>query len=130
MGGSQVHVAVFYVHRMNLITSRFGENIGNEILLFCSQHIATSLVRLSDNMFRWSGPAFVAILLRKESPAVVADEVLRVVSSPLSKFFDISSRTMYLPVKLSGEVIPAGNQTYAAVVDKIGQFILRASQAR
>lgn len=127
-GSPQLYVAVFYVHRMHLVNARFGENVGNEILLFCSQHIATSLVRPSDSLFRWTGPAFVAILERADSPVVVATEVRRLVSAPLSRFFDNSSRTMYLPIKLSAETIPAASQTHAAVVDLVGQFVHHASR--
>lgn len=128
VGSPQIYVAVFYVHRMHLINARFGENIGNEILLYCSQHLATSLVRPSDLLFRWMGPAFVAILDRPESPVVVAAEVRRAVSTPLSRFFDNASRTMYLPVKLSAETIAASSLDPCAVTGQVAQFIHHASR--
>jgi GGDEF domain-containing protein len=127
-GAAQYYIAIFYVHRVNLINSRFGEEIGNEIILYCSQHIATSLIRPSDSLFRWSGPAFVAILERDESPQAVAGEVRRVVSVPLSRFFDNSSRTMYLPIRLTAETLPAANQDCAAVSGQIAKFIHSASR--
>jgi GGDEF domain-containing protein len=127
-GSSQSYIAVFYAHRMNLINARFGEEIGNEIILFCSQHIATTLIRPADLLFRWSGPAFVAILEREESPPAVAGEVRRVVSAPLSRFFDNSSRTMYLPIRLTGETFPAASQDYATIGEQIANFIHSASR--
>jgi GGDEF domain-containing protein len=126
-GPAQTYVAVFYVQRLSRINARFGEDIGNEILLFCSQHIATSLSRSNDLLFRWSGPAFVAILEREESPVAVLGEVRRVAAAPLNRFFETSSRTVYLPIRLSAEVIPAANQTYSSVADQIRHWILQAS---
>lgn len=127
-GLSQSYIAVFYVHRMSLINARFGEEIGNEILLFCSQHIATTLIRPSDLLFRWSGPAFVAILEREESAPAVAGEIRRVVSAPLSRFFDNSSRTMYLPIRLTAETFPAASQEYDTLAQQISHFVLCSSQ--
>ena len=127
-GASQSYIAVFYVHRMSLINARFGEEIGNEILLYCSQHIATNLIRPADLLFRWSGPVFVAILEREESASAVAGEVRRVVSAPLSRFFDNSSRTMYLPIRLTAETFPAMNQDYTTVAGQIAHFVLCSSQ--
>jgi GGDEF domain-containing protein len=127
-GAAQYYIAIFYVHRMNLINARFGEEIGNEIILYCSQHIATSLIRPADSLFRWSGPAFIAILERDESPQAVAGEVRRVVSAPLSRFFDNSSRTMYLPIRLTAESFPVVNQDYDAVSGQIANFIHSAAR--
>lgn len=127
-GNSQSYIAVFYVHRMSLINARFGEEIGNEILVYCSQHIATTLIRPKDLLFRWSGPVFVAILERDESAPAVAGEVRRVVSAPLSRFFDNSSRTMYLPIRLTAETFAAANQEYASLAEQISHFILCSSQ--
>jgi GGDEF domain-containing protein len=120
--------AVFYVHRMNLTNARFGEAIGNQVILFCSQHIASRLTRGEDALFRWMGPAFVALIERHESEGSVLSEVQRVASTPLSRFFETSSRTVYLPMKLSGESFSLGTKTYAEVTDRIEKFILRASQ--
>jgi len=113
---------------MSLINARFGEEIGNEILLYCSQHIATSLIRPTDSLFRWAGPLFVAILEREESAPAVAGEVRRVVSAPLSRFFDNSSRTMYLPIRLTAETLPAANQEYETLAGQISHFVLSSSQ--
>jgi GGDEF domain-containing protein len=129
-GGAQIYAAVFYVERISLINARFGEDLGNEIILFCSQHIASCLTRPNDLLFRWMGPAFVAILEREEGPLAVAREVRVVSARPLSRFFETPSRTVYLPIRLSAETIPMANQTYAAAADQIRNFILQASRTQ
>jgi GGDEF domain-containing protein len=121
------YAAVFYLHRMALINARFGEAIGNQVLLFCSQHLATTVTRANDSLFRWSGPAFVAILERQESEMAVSVEVQRLISAPISRFFETSTRSVYLPVKVTAEVIPLFHSNFAEVTDRLERFILTAS---
>ena len=116
---AQCYVAVFYVHRMHLINARFGDAIGNQVILFCSQHIATNLSGPNDTLFRWRGPGFVAVLVRNESALAIASEVQRFTSMPLSRFFETPSRTVYLPIKLTSEVLPTAGRTADEVIEQV-----------
>ena len=126
-GNTKAYAAVFYLHRMALTNARFGEAIGNQVILFCSQHIATTVTRGNDQLFRWSGPAFVAILERQESTLNVSSEVQRIASAPLSRFFETSSRSVYLPIKMTAIAVPLFDTNYAEVSAGIEDFILHAS---
>lgn len=125
--GPRSYAAIFYLHRMALTNARFGEAIGNQVMLFCSQHLATTVTRATDSLFRWSGPAFVAIIERPESELAVNTEIQRLISSPLSRFFETSSRSVYLPVRVTAEVIPLYETTFAEVTDKVEHFVLTTS---
>lgn len=124
---ANAYVAVFYLHRMPLTNARFGEAIGNQVILFCSQHIATMVTRGNDQLFRWSGPAFVAVLERQESALNVSSEVQRMVSAPLSRFFETSSRSVYLPIKMTATVLPLADTNFAEVSGAIEHYVLQAS---
>ncbi len=124
---SKAYAAIFYLHRMVLTNARFGEAIGNQVILFCSQHIATTVTRGNDQLFRWAGAAFVAILERQESTLNVSSEVQRIVSAPLSRFFETASRSVYLPIKITATAVPLFDTNYAEVSAGIEQFILQAS---
>lgn len=126
-GDSKAYAAIFYLHRMPLTNARFGEAIGNQVILFCSQHIATTVTRGNDQLFRWSGPAFVAILERQESTMNVSSEIQRIVSAPLSRFFETASRSVYLPIKMTAAAVPLFDTNYAEVSAGIEQFVLQAS---
>jgi len=126
-GGQQSYAAVFYLHRMALTNARFGESIGNQVILFSSQHIATLVTRNNDALFRWSGPAFVAILERTEPHATVAAEVQRLIAAPLSRFFETSNRSVYLPVKVTAHVVPLFDTNFAEVSAQVEKFILDTS---
>jgi GGDEF domain-containing protein len=125
--GRNAYAAVFYLHRMPLTNARFGEAIGNQVILFCSQHIATTVTRGEDQLFRWSGPAIVAILERNESLSNVSSEVQRFVSAPFSRFFETSSRSVYLPIKMTATVVPLSNTNFAEVSAMIDHFMLLSS---
>jgi GGDEF domain-containing protein len=118
-GDAQGYVAMFYLHRMHLINARFGDAIGNQVILFCSQHIATHLTGATDALFRWRGPGFVALLERSDSALAVASEVQRFTSMPLSRFFETPSRTVYLPIKLTGEVLALHGKTFEEVLTSV-----------
>jgi GGDEF domain-containing protein len=118
---------VFYVHRMQLTNARFGEAIGNQLIAFCSQHIGSLFLHQGDRLFRWSGPAFVAILERGETLDTFSAEVHRLIGAPMSRFFETPNRSVYLPIKVTAEAIPLFETSYAEVMSGIENFILTAS---
>jgi GGDEF domain-containing protein len=123
----QCYAVVFYLHRMQLTNARFGPAIGNQLIEFCSQHIAASCLRSTDTLFRWSGPAFVAIIERAETPTVLAAEIHKLVSPPLGRFFEAPKRSVYLPIKMTAEAVPLFDTNYADVLGSIETFVLSVS---
>jgi GGDEF domain-containing protein len=124
-GETQVYVTTLYLHRMRLINARFGDAIGNQVISFCSQHIATHLTGVNDTLFRWRGPGFVALLERSDSHTAVASEVNRFIAIPLSRFFETRSRNVYLPIKLSGEVLPLAGRNFDEILGDLQQSLYR-----
>jgi GGDEF domain-containing protein len=121
------YAAVFYLHRMAMTNARFGEALGNQMILFCSQHISSRLTQKGDLLFRWSGPAFVAILERQDPHLGVSNEVQRMISVPLSRSIETPSRSVYLPMKVTADVFPLFKATDEEVIQKIEHFIFTAS---
>jgi GGDEF domain-containing protein len=124
---AHAYVAVFYLHRMALTNARFGEAMGNQLILFCSQHISSRLTRANDLLFRWSGPAFLAIIERSEPYLSVSNDVQRMISVPLSRFIETPSRSVYLPMKVTAEVFPLFKTTQEEVMGRIDRFIFTSS---
>ena len=122
-GKLPVYIAVFYLHRMAVTNARFGEAIADQMLLFCSQHIATRLTKLHDSLFRWRGPAFVVVLEREDSLLTVNSEVQRLLSAPLRRFFELPSRTVYLPLKLTGTAFAAADRTDVEIFEQIENYV-------
>jgi len=49
------------------------------------------------------------------------------ISAPFSRFFETSSRSVYLPVKVTATVIPLFETNYAEVSAQLERFILNGS---
>jgi GGDEF domain-containing protein len=125
--GTRCFIAVFYLHRMATTNARFGETVGNQVILFVRQHIASQVIKANDRLFRWSGPSFVALLERDESLQEVCGEVRRAAATPLSQLFETSTRSVYLPIKISGSAFAAEHRAYAEVQNQVETFLLQAS---
>lgn len=123
---AHAYAVVFYLHRMAMTNARFGEAMGNQMILFCSQHIAR-LTHANDLLFRWSGPAFVAIIERQDPHLVVRNEVQRMITVPLSRFIETPSRSVYLPMKVTADVFPIFNKTFEEIMSRIERFISSSS---
>jgi GGDEF domain-containing protein len=113
---------------MALTNARFGAAVGNQVILLCSRHLAAHLASApGDQLFRWSGPAFVAILERPGPDIDVQTAVQHAMTAPMSRFFDTPSRTVYLPIKMTAETMALQGTSYAEVADAVERFVLTAS---
>lgn len=101
----QRYVAVLIVRRMQSISSRFGYAVGDLILKMILEQLRQSL-SASDQLFRWSRPAFVALLERDASIEAVRSEIGRLASKTFENMIEIGGRSVLIPVTASWFVIP------------------------
>jgi GGDEF domain-containing protein len=98
------YVAVAVVNRMQPINARFGHAVGNQVLRVFKEFFETQLGP-GDRLFRWSGPALVALLERGEPLETVRTEVRRMLNKPIdNKTFDIGGRDVLIPVSSAWSV--------------------------
>jgi GGDEF domain-containing protein len=122
------HLAVIHIQSLDLLNARFGQRIGDQIVLTCCQHLASNLCREKDRIFRWRGPAFIALLERDDSPAGVAREISHVCNSVSSSFFGEPHRSILIPVKMVSSTLPIESRLVTEVFDSIERFIVRAGR--
>jgi GGDEF domain-containing protein len=122
------HVAVIHIQCLDVLNARFGQRIGDQIVLTCCQHLASSLCRETDRIFRWRGPAFVVLLDRDDSPAGVGREVSHACNSISSSFFGEPHRSILIPVKMASAMIPIESRLITDVFDSIERFIVRSGR--
>jgi len=106
--GRRVYAVIFVIERLDLINSRFGYAAGDQILVLFSQHLAQNLSR-TDQLFRWSGPAILALLERDGAPKQVREEVVRITAQRLEKTILLGTRSVLLPVGASWAMFPVGD---------------------
>lgn len=95
-----IYLALFVIHRIQQINSRYGHAVGDELLTTFLRQIADSLGR-RDRVFRWSGPAFLALVRRDELPDAVATEMRRIASYRVDKELEIRDRSVMVPLSAS-----------------------------
>jgi GGDEF domain-containing protein len=122
------HLAVMHIQSLDVLNARFGQRIGDQIVLTCCQHLASNLCRENDRIFRWRGPAFVALLDRDDSPAGVGREVSHVCNAIASSFFGEPHRSILIPVKMASITIALESRLITDVFDSIERFIVRAGR--
>jgi GGDEF domain-containing protein len=104
--GQAVYAAVFVLERLDLVNSRFGREVGDQVLAFFHEHVARSLTE-RDRLFRWTGPALIVVVERDVPMHKVREEMSRIVSSRLSKSVMIAGRPVLLAVPSNWMVFAA-----------------------
>ena len=115
-------VGVFVLDSAQRITLRFGPAMGEEVMRSLKQHLA-GLLEASDRMFRWPGPAIVALLTRTDPPERIRARLRRLLEQPIERTFDINSRSVLIPLSIAWSVFVL-SPPLAEVNRQIGDFIL------
>ncbi len=122
------YAALFVVDRLHLINARYGYSTGDQMLRVVCDHLAAGRSP-GDRLFRWTGPAFVALMERVESRPEVALEVKRIGSVPLKVTVQIGNGSVSLPISLLSLIVPLTEvQKLPDLVGRIDAFI--GEQAR
>jgi len=98
-------VAVMLVDRIQIYNVRFGREVGDEVL----QHFADWIRkrrRPEDRLFRWSGPALVALMPRVNRIEAVREELERVLAARFEYTVKTASRGILLPVSARWSLLP------------------------
>lgn len=119
------YLVMCFVQRLEHFNAQFGTKIGDELLFLTAQRIANSLTREGDQLFRWGGPAFVAILQRDDDMVAVRSEVSRFVGS--STRFSLRGGAMLASVGLATQTLAASGQTCAQLIAEIDKYFLLGS---
>jgi len=108
-------VVVATVDRIEAINTRFGREAGDRVMLFTSRHFASKL-RPSDQIFRWHGPCFLALVDRGDSAEALRAEISRLLAPRFDHTIELGERTILVPLSLSWTVIPLWQQENAEEV--------------
>lgn len=98
-------VVTVVAQRLHAISGRYGFAIGDRVLDAMNQHFKAHLSS-TDRMFRWAGPAIVAVLQREESLEHVRTEIRRIAEERLEQMFDVGGRSVSIRVSPGWSVIP------------------------
>jgi len=101
-----VFAAVFATDRLDLINARFGRAVGDDVLVFFCLHVAQAL-KEGDRLYRWTGPAILAILHRNASLPSVREDMNGLFAKRLTMNVTSENRSVLLAVPAKWMVFAA-----------------------
>jgi GGDEF domain-containing protein len=119
------YVVAAVVNRIQSVNRRFGYAVGDRLLKTVSDLFGGTLAK-TDRLFRWRGPALVALLEREEPIDVVQAEIRRISAKRIEGALEIGEGVL-LPVSASWQVLPL-NASAGDTAKAIENFI--ASQVQ
>lgn len=117
------HVLAFVVNRIQILNTRFGFEVGDEILRYFAGFMKSRL-QPTDVLFRWSGPIMIAILFRQESLTRVRNEISQNMEARYQHTIQTATRTVLLPISTRWTVFPmmASARLLIQKIDGFGSF--------
>jgi GGDEF domain-containing protein len=91
--------------RVQAVNARFGYAVGDRILAAFAEHFKKGL-SARDQVYRWQGPALVALLDRAERLDRVRAEIREFADAKLEKTTEVGQRTVLIPISASWSVFP------------------------
>jgi GGDEF domain-containing protein len=113
-------VGVMVLERLQILNARFGREAGDEILSAFSQMVKKSLPP-QDQLFRWGGPALVALISRQRSLQMVRSEFTHIMETRLEHTIQTPSRSVLIPISAKWCLYPI-MAAPRLLVQKIDEF--------
>ena len=121
--GATAYAALFVVDRLHLCNARYGYATGDQILTRVHRHLATYLSP-EDRLFRWTGPAFMALIQRIEEAGEVQAAIDRITSLKLEAGVQIGNELVVLPIVCNSLLLPLSLTVgLAKLTQRIDAFI-------
>ena len=112
---------LFVLDRVALINSRFGYKIGDQVLKAYLEELQRHLAPV-DRVFRWSGPAFLVVLMRPERIEKVREQLRYTLPGRLERNFELPNRSAMLSITATWTVLPM-NVPVEELVQQLDSFV-------
>lgn len=95
--GKRRYVVTLVLNRLQAVNARFGFEVGNRVLCRFGEFIEQQILP-EDRLFRWRGPALVAVLERPEGIDMIRAQIRRMLESRLEQTLDVEGRPVMITV--------------------------------
>lgn len=94
------YAALFIVDRIPLLNSRFGYDVGDRVMKAYLEELRNHLAP-GDQIFRWSGPAFLALLNRPDRIEKVREHLRYALPGKIERNFELLNRSVLLSISVT-----------------------------
>jgi len=105
LDNSRSFATVMVLDHLSVLNTRFGREAGDEMLLAFSRMIQQQLSP-ADRLFRWGGPALLALLTGRTSAEMVRSEMSRWMENRLEHTIQTPTRSVLIPISVRWCVFP------------------------
>jgi GGDEF domain-containing protein len=119
------YLAAFYIQRMSHLNARYGDKIADELLLLCTQRLIGGVLRPKDHLFRWRGPAFLALIERIDPVQHVQREVRKLVERRFQ--CELRGGALIVSVDVAGDVFCPSGKNCGQIIEELESFYTRNS---
>ena len=114
---------LFCVQRVDIINKKYGYEAGDQMLRTFLDHMRQYMT-IVDQLFRWSGPAFLAVAQRPGGEDSFRWEIARIVGKRLEHELVLNKRSALLPITSSSLMLDLAKEgTVEEVVKKLDEFV-------
>jgi GGDEF domain-containing protein len=121
-GGVRHYAVIMVVNRVQMVNARFGREIGDRMLVVFKEHV-TKQLSACDRLFRWAGPAFMAIIEKEAPLGIVRLLAKRMMDAKIEVDYSGDGRSVLIPVSAVWSALPL---TSASDADKQIQTFVAA----
>jgi GGDEF domain-containing protein len=127
---SRYYAAVFVLERLDSLNLRYGYSTGDQLLQNFGRTLKSRLAA-EDELYRWRGPSFVALLDRAIPPDAVRAELSRFASTRMDPVVQVEGRAMRLPVTCTWTIIQLARcELLADAVQQVDRFVAEHGEKR
>jgi GGDEF domain-containing protein len=126
--GKSAYAAFFVVDRVAVINSRFGYAVGDRILNLYLEELRKKF-SANDEIYRWSGPAFVVLLSRPDPLEKVREQLRFLVPGKLERTVELTNRSALLPISATWTVFSV-TLPVEVLSEQLDQFLAGQWQQR
>jgi len=127
---SPFYAAVFVVERLESINLRYGYAAGDQLLQLFGKHLVSKLQPM-DEVFRWRGPAFVALLERPGPAEAVRSELAKFASVRQEQTTQVDGRPIKLPLSCAWTLVQLSTCSVASeATQQVDRFVAEHGEKR
>jgi len=119
--GMRLYVVAMVVKGVQSVNTRFGFEVGDRMLRTFKDNLERHLSR-KDKLFRWDGPAIVALMDRPEPVGQVRTQIRRILDGRLEQNFTVDGRSVLIPIHADFLIFPL-MPPMAQAVRQIQKFV-------
>ena len=118
-----LYLVLFVIHHVDLLNVKYGYAVGDKMIRVYLRHLMTEFSQIEE-IYRWSGPAFLAIANRPLGFTALRQEVARIASHRLEETHTVQDRSVLIPITSAAMVLPGASfQDLSVVLSKLDGFV-------